>query len=74
MDPSPISPTSDTYLELPKILTMTLRFLDEDAICRVTPLVSRLWLRLSKNIKSVCIVVVWDSSWSSDLLDMTLLA
>ncbi|KAF9545714.1 hypothetical protein EC957_010577 [Mortierella hygrophila] len=53
---------------------MILRFLDEEAICRVTPLVSRLWLRLSRSIKPACIVVVWHSSWSSELLDMKLLA
>ncbi|KAF9136961.1 hypothetical protein BGX30_010682 [Mortierella sp. GBA39] len=67
-------PEQHRCLELLEILTMILRFLDEDAICRVTPLVSRLWLRLSRNIKPVCIVVVWHSSWSSDLLDMKLLA
>ncbi|KAF8942934.1 hypothetical protein BGZ47_005973 [Haplosporangium gracile] len=53
---------------------MILRFLDEDAVCRVTPLVSRLWLRLSRTINPVRTVVTWHSSWSSDLLDMKLLA
>ncbi|KAG0057873.1 hypothetical protein BGZ89_001774 [Linnemannia elongata] len=66
-------PEQHRCLDLPEILTMILRFLDEDVICRVTPLVSRLWLRLSRNIKPLCTVVVWHSSWSSDLLDMKLL-
>ncbi|KAF9142667.1 hypothetical protein BG015_000711, partial [Linnemannia schmuckeri] len=67
-------PQPHRCLELPEILTMVLRFLDEDAVCRVTPLVSRLWLRLSRVIKPIRAVVVWHSSWSSDLLDMKLLA
>lgn len=34
--------------EPPEVLTLILGFLDEDTVCRVIHLVSRLWLRLSR--------------------------
>ncbi|KAG0197879.1 hypothetical protein BGX33_000255 [Mortierella sp. NVP41] len=53
---------------------MILSFLDEDTVCRVTPLVSHQWLRISRYLRPVRIVVNYHTSWSSDLLDMKLLA
>ncbi|KAG0271572.1 hypothetical protein BGZ95_000610 [Linnemannia exigua] len=67
-------PQPHRCLELPEVLATIMSFLDEDTVCRVISLVSHLWLEHSRKLLPVRITVIWHSSWSSDLLDMKLLA